>query len=216
MGGVLILFLGTLYIWGAAKVVGLVKPNGAKVLLILVFVLIPTADAIYGRIKLHQMCEAEGGLRIYRVVEGVEGFYQSSWPEKTWISEYGFTFSEGVGDASGLSTDRLVLQPNGQIELEKNVQKRSQYRLRFQNGEVSDIYTATEMLVETIDGKDVLGRMTNFSFAGGWVEQAIAGLYAARGDGGSCNLNPYIYALTQDLVLATLKTGNSVKIRSTK
>jgi hypothetical protein len=35
---------------------------------------------------------------------------------------------------------------------------------------------------------EILGRSMNFLYAGGWVERAIAGLIASRGDGGSCQL----------------------------
>jgi len=62
MGGLAVLLLLGFYLWGAYKIVRLAKPRWAKALVILVVILIPTADAVYGRIKLRQMCEAEGGL----------------------------------------------------------------------------------------------------------------------------------------------------------
>ena len=74
MGGLLGLLLIGLYIGGAYKIVQWIKPIWGKTLAVVVVVLIPTADAVYGRIKLKQMCEADGGLKIYRTVEGVEGF----------------------------------------------------------------------------------------------------------------------------------------------
>ena len=71
MGGLLFFFLIGLYIWVASKFVRRARPWWGKVVLVLVFILIPTADAFYGRIRLKQMCEAEGGLKINRVVKGV-------------------------------------------------------------------------------------------------------------------------------------------------
>lgn len=74
MGGLLVLVLIGLYVWGAYKIVRRTPPIWAKALVVIAAVLIPTADAVYGRYKLKQICAAEGGLRIYRVVEGVAGF----------------------------------------------------------------------------------------------------------------------------------------------
>jgi hypothetical protein len=211
MGGLFVLFLLGLYIWGAYKIVRWIKPVWGKALVVVAVLLIPTADAVYGRIKLKQMCETDGGLKIYKTVEGVEGFYEpSTLLDETWIRKYKFAFVEGQNWSNGkLVIDRLVLLPDGGTRLEKNVNQRSKYRFRVGRGNLSDLYLRTDFVVETIDGNELLGRITNFNYAGGWAERLVVGISdAGRGSAGTCDLNPYIRGLHQDLVMATLKPMN--------
>lgn len=212
MGGLLVLFLLGVYVWIAYKAVRWTRPRWGKVLLVLAFVLVPTADAVHGRIRLKQLCEAEGGLRIYRTVEGVEGFYEASKPDETWIRKYSFVFVEGEGTLNGKSViDRLVLQADGNIRLEKNVEQRSKYRLRFGRGNVSDSYLRTDVVVETTNSKELLGRITDFNYAGGWVERLLAVISdAGRGSAGTCGLKPYVRGLHEELIAATLRPTSRI------
>ena len=50
----------------------------AATLTLLVFALIPTWDILPGRLYFNHLCATEGGLKIYKTVEGVEGFYLDS------------------------------------------------------------------------------------------------------------------------------------------
>ena len=50
----------------------------AQALTLLTFVFIPTWDIILGKLYFNHLCETEGGLKIYKTVEGVEGFYLDS------------------------------------------------------------------------------------------------------------------------------------------
>lgn len=77
MSGSGVLFFIGLYFFIAYKVVGAVKTKALKGLAIVIFALIPTADAVVGRIYLQHLCATEGGLKINRVVNGVEGFISS-------------------------------------------------------------------------------------------------------------------------------------------
>lgn len=94
MGGLAVLVIVGLYVFIAYKVMKVVERKWLKAVVIGVALLIPTADAIYGRIKLKRMCEAEAGLKVFRVVEHVEGFMAST-ADESWIKQYGFLFSEG-------------------------------------------------------------------------------------------------------------------------
>lgn len=185
MGGLLILFLGALYVWGAFKVVSLVKLSWAKVLLVLLFILIPTADAIYGRIKLRQMCAKEGDLKIYRIVEGVDGFYEGdSRPSGSWIKEHGYRFVEGKGLDGRIM--RLSLKPDGQISEETDSVMRSRYRYEYFGSDFGDGYTRVEQQIKDLITGEVLANAPNISYEGGWVEQLIAGIYASKGFAGAC------------------------------
>lgn len=204
MGGLLILFLGALYIWGAAKVVGLIKASWAKALLILVFVLIPTADAIYGRIKLKQMCEAEGGLHIYRVVEGAEGFDDpESRPDESWLRVYKYQFVEGK-ELSG-KRSRLSQGLDGTYLREEGITPISKYIYEDERNDRNNVYHRYEQHIRVKATGEILGRYIDFNYAGGWVEQFVAGLYAARGTAGTCS--PFVPA--SQFVPQILKSNNS-------
>jgi hypothetical protein len=56
MGGLLVLVLVGLYLWIAYVAVRKVPKVWGKALALVVVVLIPTADAVYGRIKLKHLC----------------------------------------------------------------------------------------------------------------------------------------------------------------
>ena len=206
MGGLLVLFLFGLYLWVAYKLVRKSRPVWLKVIVVLVFVLIPTADAVYGRVKLREMCKSEGSLKIYKTVEGVDGFYEPRTPDEAWILKHKFTFAEGRGMSNGKDTiDRLILTRDGSTRLEKDVTPRSKYRFRFVPGNRADIYLQDDFYVETFDSGEVLGRMRNYNYAGGWIERFIATIYAQRGSAGTCELNPNVRELQRELILATLR-----------
>ena len=203
MGGLLVLALIAGYIWGAAKLFKKVGPYWAKVLVVIAAILIPTADAVYGRIKLKQMCEAEGGLHIYRVVEGVEGFEDpESRPTEGWLMKHGYRFVEGR-EANGKHS-RLILEPDGTVSRELDVALKSQFLYEATLGNTSDIYVRIEKSVRVRNSGEILSRTINISYAGGWFERFVAGLYAARGTAGTCGPNIPI----TELITKTLKPIN--------
>lgn len=200
MGALLILFVAGLYLWLVIAITRRVKPGWGKLIVLVIAVLIPTADAIVGRIYLKHLCTTEGGLKIYRTVEGVEGFYEpTSSPEEEWIRKYGYKFVEGE-DLSGKPA-RMSLQPDGTIVFEKNVVLQSKYAFEPKIGNPKDLYYRGEENIRVMATNEILSRYVNFSYAGGWVERAIAGLYAARGKGGTCETENPLY----ELVTKTLK-----------
>ncbi|WP_418647611.1 hypothetical protein ACNQFN_22375 [Thauera butanivorans] len=200
MGGLLVLALIAGYVWGAAKLFKRVGPYWAKALVVIAAILIPTADAVYGRIKLKQMCEAEGGLHIYRVVEGVEGFdYPSMTPIDEWIKKYGYHFIEG--EALGGKRSRIRLQPDGKIVREVGVIPIAKYAYEVDKGDVRDTFLRIESRVVEKGSSEILARYVNIGYSGGWFERFVNGLYAATGNAGSCG--PTVYP--SELITKTLK-----------
>ncbi|MBI5791979.1 MAG: hypothetical protein HZA63_10930 [Rhodocyclales bacterium] len=191
MGWILVLALIAGYLWGATKLVKNTQPYWKKALLVVTAILIPTADAVYGRIKLKQMCEAEGGLHIYRVVEGVEGFDDPRWsPLDEWIVKYGYRFIEGR-EPNG-KPSRLSLQPDGKILREVDISPVSKYAFEARLGDVRDVYYRVESRVVEKRSSEILARHVNIGYAGGWFERFVSGLYAATGNAESCGstVNP--------------------------
>jgi hypothetical protein len=203
MGGLLVLVLIAGYVWGAAKLVKLVRPYWKKVFIIVAAILVPTADAVYGRIKLKQMCEAEGGLHIYRVVERVEGFDDPSMvPYEEWISKYGYRVVEG--QEIGGKPSRLVQQADGKIVREVGITPTTQYIYETEKGNSRNTFDRDGSHIRIRSTGEVLSREVNISYAGGWFERFVAGLYAQRGNGGNCG--PIVSK--HELITKTLKPIN--------
>lgn len=199
MGALLILVVAGLYLWLAIAITRKVKPGWGKVTVLVIAALIPTADAVVGRIYLKHLCATEGGLKIYRTVDDVDGFYDpTSNPNEEWIRKYGYKFIEGnvIGQPA-----RMSLQPDGTIFSEKNIVLQSKYAYELKQGDVKDLYYRIEENIRVLESNEILSRYVNFSYAGGWVERAISGLYAARGKGGTCETENPLY----ELVTRTLK-----------
>lgn len=200
MGGLLVLALMVAYIWGAKKLVKRANTLWSKTLIVIVAILIPTADAVYGRFKLKQMCEAEGGLHIYRVVEGVEGFDDSSGrPYEEWITRYGYRVVEGT--EIGGKPSRLSLQPDGKIVREVGLTPMTEYVFELNKGDSSDVFDRYGSQIRVRSTGEILSRDINISYAGGWFERFVNGLYAARGSAGTCG--PMVSY--SELVTRTLK-----------
>ena len=205
MGGLLAIAVLVLYIWIWKKVFGRIQPVWGKALAFVLAILIPTGDAIYGRIVLNQMCEAEGGLRVYKTVENVDGFFDDHGPDERWIKNRGFTFAEGRSQTGSPNVDRLSKDSDGMVTMEKNVPRKSIYRLRFVPGELGSIYRRNKYVLDTYDETEILGEEVDISYSGGWVERAINGIYAAHGTAGTCGLSIDVSRRRQDLVAAALR-----------
>ena len=180
MGGLLFFFLIGLYLWVATKVVRRARPWWGKVLLVLVFILIPTADAFYGRIRLKQMCAAEGGLKIYKVVKGVDGFYDPSNRARDWLTsltraQFHYKFIEGGRDwdlvratrdpAGNIAEQRLAgpASLDSQYVVDRSVDRKTGFI--FQKYLVKDRHT-----------QEVLGTSTTIAFYGGWAERFLGSI----------------------------------------
>lgn len=175
MGGIGFLLVIILYIVGSAALVAKVPTLKYKIVALLAVLLIPTADAVYGRIKLQQMCKAEGGLRVYQVAHNVEGFMADS--ADGFYFKYGYQFTEA--ESSGNKYYRAT-QENGQLIIEDNVVPKSKYRLRLVPIVKKENYSYAKYLIEAIDSKEILSTDTQIGFNGGWAER----LLAAFSDGG--------------------------------
>ena len=200
MGGLAVLALLVLYGFLAMMVFNAAKTTSTKVIALLLILLIPTADAIYGRIKLQQMCKAEGGLKVYRVAHNVEGFMAST-ADGDWIRQYGYQFSEGYRSPGKYYR---ISKQSGQIVVEENVNPQSKFVEKLttldNNG---GLYFRQYYSIETIPSGEVLATDTQIGFRGGWAERLIA-VFSDAGIGAValCNSTGLDY---KKLILATLK-----------
>jgi hypothetical protein len=171
MGGLGVMILVGLYIWAAYVLVRRSKPRWGKALVAAIFLLVPTADAVYGRIRLKQMC-AESGLKIYKTVEGVDGFLDHMRPLEDVLTRYGFEFVEGR-DLSGRIA-RISRSQDGKVLVEKDVTPKSSYRYEVSSAELGRGYVAGEHRIRDLRTNEVLARALNYSYEGGWAERFLA------------------------------------------
>lgn len=202
MGGLLVLLLVGVYVWLASKL--LLRARGVllRVAIGIAALLIPTADAVYGRIQLQEFCDARGGVRIFRTVEDVDGLF-SNLLDESLIRRFGYTYVETPDRRVGTYV-RYVRQMSGQIEKEKALDLRSKYELRFASGNPQDNYMIDAITVVSRDTNEVLGEVLLYNYSGGWVERLVANVFAGRATAGTCDLNDSIVA-AETLVSATLK-----------
>lgn len=201
MGGLAILSLLGVYFFLATKVFKVAKTTPTKVIVLLFALLIPTADAIYGRIKLQQMCKAEGGLKVYRVAHGVEGFMADGSPDIELVKNYGYQFSEGSGRHA--KYDRVSML-NGKIVREENVSLKSKFKVKLTTlDNRGNLYWRQVYSVETIPNGEILATDTNIGFSGGWAERLIAAF--SDSGGGSVAVCKNTGLDPQKLVITVLK-----------
>jgi hypothetical protein len=179
MAGLLLFVLigGYLYLawWAIQKPRALLR----KAFLLLVFVLVPTADAFYGRIELKHLCEKDGGLKIFQVIENVEGFYDEILgPTEHWIKKYGFRYVEGKVYQQN---NRLILLPDGKLKMETDIAPRSIYLFSSEHGYIKNLYGYSRKFVKNTDTNEVLGTYTSLGFRGGWIERGLMSLFG-QGD----------------------------------
>lgn len=185
MGGLAVLVIIVAYIAIAFMVVRAIKSKGWKIAISLVFLLLPTADALVGRLFLKYVCATEGGLQVAKAVEGVEGFYDDTKrPLPEWIVKHGYQYVEGK-DLDG-ELMRLERGPNDGVVERKAIRPRSKYRLE-RSSERSAGFTRSEYRVRETATNDVLARYVNISYAGGWVERLLGAFSDAGGSfAGAC------------------------------
>jgi hypothetical protein len=187
MGGLVVLFLLGLYLLIACIVASRAKPKWGKVLAVVIFALIPTADAIYGRVKLSQLCERDGGLRTNRIVERVEGFYYGElMPDDQFIVKLGYKFVESRSLGDGYI--RKERNSTGEVVLHKNVERKSAFGLGFFNDDLGKTYRYDQLYIYDLATNEKLATLTNITFRGGWAERFIAGLYASTPNSEGCGI----------------------------
>lgn len=200
MGGLAVLFLLLGYL--ALTVFAVIKNKllWAKGLVLLTALLIPTADAVYGRYKLKQMCKAEAGLKVHKVVHNVEGFM--GYADEGMITKHGYQFVEEKNSPNYYR----VSKQNGQIVREDNVTPKSKYRLNQTRGDDKSIYRRSQYLIEDIATGEISATDTRLTFKGGWAERFLAQFSdAGVGNVASCSDNPYPEIRIENLVKSTLK-----------
>ncbi len=84
MIGVLVLFGAAIYLLlGLLVIVLVAKSTKGRIIGIIILALIPTWDVIIGYPTFWYLCKFKSGVKIYKTVENVEGFYAGEWDKRS-------------------------------------------------------------------------------------------------------------------------------------
>lgn len=196
---VYILIAVTLAVWAPRAIFNTSRARTiAAIVVVSTFVLIPTWDIIPGKLYFDHLCATEGGLKIYKAVEGVEGFFYETGtsPGREFLDKYGYKFLEGT--AGGDSVYRYSLD-NGKVIRVAISKPVSRYATRSERHTGRWNTVRHEKIVEDRETKAVLAVRTQFEYLGNWLQRKVNPLL---GGGGFCMLP---MGTEIDLYLKTLK-----------
>jgi hypothetical protein len=188
MGGLGFLLTIILYVVIAIFVVRAFKRRWTRIVAAAVAILLPTTDAVIGRIYLKHLCETEGGPKVNRVLHGVEGFRWDGGiamraPDdetKRFLSRFGVRFIESELQKNG-KVDRVSLI-DGRVVRESGVTPRSAYLIRFMRKERGSRYVEQRNQIESVANGEIIASDSQFIFEGGWAEHLL-GRFADSGPG---------------------------------
>lgn len=203
MTGLIVLGILLAYIAIAAGIAVLAKGKW-RVLVIAVFVLIPTWDIIPGKIALDRLCEKEGGIKIYRSVNGVEGFLSVDGKAyEEYFTRYGYKYVEiarekrdpRTAKAVGIEYARVTLGDDGKLKEETIDKPRSQYSYkkapRIGEGQVEfGIVRNIDSIVD-LRTNETLASRTEIYWTGSWLQRYGSPIL---GFGGYCDKDRFEYA----------------------
>jgi hypothetical protein len=202
MVGLIFLFVLILYVGIAWLIVKALPSKKAKYIVIAAFALIPTWDVAPGWLYFWYLCETEGGVKVYKSVENVDGFLDKSQNMlgRDAVMKYGYQFMEGSEGGSQLY--RYSNDPNGQLLREKidestskygvlNTSSRRPFNIRKFEDAIVDLKTHEKMAVRI-----------KFFRAGNWVQAIVAPLF---GGGAFCPRDPSLSPINENFYLNTLK-----------
>jgi hypothetical protein len=169
VGGLAVLFVAGLYlaigVWIVIK-----SPGWWRLVALLAMVLIPSADALWGRyVTLPRLCK-DAGLKVYGKASK-EGGLMLSTADDYWLTKYGFPFVEGVNGAGQIYRRSLR---DGKSVLESNVAPRASYVNRMASSGEGTSFLSNVLTVEDRLSGSTLGSIRAYTFLGGWAEQLLA------------------------------------------
>jgi hypothetical protein len=203
---------GVVVVKGTGRLVPAAAPwrvrAGVGGLLALLMFLIPAGDDLWGRFRVSQLCETEGGVNIFKTVENVEGFQMPGsgdailhetkyrFVESTWVVVFNGELIEGPA--------RFSMGPTGKVVVEKKFVPKAIYAYRKQDEKLAARITKHEELIVDIQKNEILARQIYFNFPGGWFLSWISGGYGG-GPGAGCQ---FTYVPPLKFLLSVLKPND--------
>lgn len=156
MVGLFILIGLAVYIGLAYFCVTKTKSKRGKIIVTLVFILVPTADVIVGRLYFAYLCHTQAGQFIYKTIEvGDDYIYKPGEMMKHKLDETG---------------EKLAIAEGGEIN-RKELRKRYDFSLSKKEGYSKIFHIAKrQRVIEDKESEEVLSKSISFLYYGGWVE----------------------------------------------
>lgn len=169
MGGLGILLVVGLYI-AIGLLVVIKSPGWWRLVALLAVIVIPTADAMWGRyVTLPRLCK-DAGLKVYAKAS-IDGGFMRSTASDDLLKRFGFPFVEGI-DGAGKVYRRSMR--DGQPQVELDVKPRATYVFRTsRTGDGTRFLSEVFSIEERETGKP-LAEARAHTFLGGWAEQLLA------------------------------------------
>ena len=216
MTGLIVLGFFVLYV--AVAIGATVRAKGWwKFFVMAVFVLVPTWDIVPGKIALAHYCEKEGGIKIYRSVEGVGGFLKVDGAAyEEYFKRYGYKYIEIArerrdpknGRHTGTDYVRVTLREDGNLFEEKVEKPSSRYEFRSYRNFDTHIspWGITLFGASIVDLKtgETIAVDNRFGWYGGWLRQLNRPIL---GGGGECERVDDSYA---KILLETLAPAKEI------
>ena len=168
MGGLAILFVVGLYLaiglWIVIK-----SPGWWRLVALLVVVLIPTADALWGRyVTLPRLCK-DAGLKVYAKASK-EGGLMLSTADDYLLTKYGFPFVEGVDGANKVYRRSLR---EGKPVLELDVHPRAKYVRKAVQLKRGVAFEGTSYQIQERRTGQLISELSTYAYRGGWAERLL-------------------------------------------
>lgn len=170
MIGLSILLAVVAYIWLARFVARRIENRAAKYTVIAIFILIPTWDVIPGKLYFNHLCEKEAGLKIYKTVEGVEGFrvYPGAVAEPDALKKYGYKYQER---SEGNRLYRYTLDADGKIVRHEVTESIARYAVDATDWmPLSWNVKKSQVFIFDQQTKERLAVIASFSAGGNWLQ----------------------------------------------
>ena len=166
---------------------------------------IPYGDHTVGKIYFNRLCNEEGGERIARTVEGVDGYMSVFGVPSRRPEDRGYRFYEDTVDKKGMTT-RAMVNPDGSFVIEKNVAPISRYIVKWnRTSDNVQIERITTTIEDRVSG-ETLARRTAFLHRGGWLMRSLEAMNAY---GASCPPGPTDAGATISLIKKVLRATSS-------
>jgi len=179
MAGILLLIIFSAYLMLAFWLMDKAKTFRKKGLILILLILIPTADEIYYSYKLSNLCQSEAGLRVNTPIPHTAGIYFGHWSAELYFKKLNLNLVEwNVGRKQELN--RLSRDSSGEIKREQIKDITSQYLYSY-NREMLYPFLYTAVRLTNIESKAVASEFKNVVYYGGWFRQKLLGSLADSG-----------------------------------
>lgn len=171
------------------------SPGWWRLVALFAVVLIPTADALWGRYAtLPRVCR-DAGLKVYAKASIEGGLQFNGAADDYYIIKYGFPFVEGR-DAAGTYYRFSRIEGEDKALFERSVQPRARYLVSLEVLHPTAKVTGAVLRVRDAKTGNASGEIVDYGFDGGWAERLLSS-FSDAGPGpmfrSGCDLSDFSY-----------------------